>query len=100
MPVMIRSRAAALGAILALGFTALGFMALALPARAADAPIRVNTFPNAKALPVYVGIARGFFTNMGSASKSSTPRVRRASVTASPPADSRSPRRRSTMRSP
>jgi ABC-type nitrate/sulfonate/bicarbonate transport system substrate-binding protein len=65
MPVMIRSRAAALGAILALGFTALGFMALALPARAADAPIRVNTFPNAKALPVYVGIARGFFAKYG-----------------------------------
>jgi len=65
MPVMITSRAAALGPILALGFTALGFMALALPARAADAPIRVNTFPNAKALPVYVGIARGFFARYG-----------------------------------
>ena len=65
MPGMVTSRAAALGAILALGFMALGFMALALPARAADAPIRVNTFPNAKALPVYVGIARGFFARYG-----------------------------------
>jgi ABC-type nitrate/sulfonate/bicarbonate transport system substrate-binding protein len=60
MPGMVTSRAAALGAILALGF-----MALALPARAADAPIRVNTFPNAKALPVYVGIAKGFFARYG-----------------------------------
>jgi len=65
MPGMVTSRAAALGAILALGFMALGFMALALPARAADAPIRVNTFPNAKALPVYVGIAKGFFARYG-----------------------------------
>jgi ABC-type nitrate/sulfonate/bicarbonate transport system substrate-binding protein len=69
MPVMTTSRAA-LGPILALGFTALGFvaqgfMAQGLPARAADAPIRVNTFPNAKALPVYVGIARGFFARYG-----------------------------------
>ncbi len=69
MPVMTTSRAA-LGSILALGFTALGFvaqgfMAQGLPARAADAPIRVNTFPNAKALPVYVGIARGFFAKYG-----------------------------------
>jgi ABC-type nitrate/sulfonate/bicarbonate transport system substrate-binding protein len=63
MPGMVTSRAAALGAILAL--TVLGFMALALPARAADAPIRVNTFPNAKALPVYVGIAKGFFARYG-----------------------------------
>jgi len=60
MPGMVTSRAAALGAILALGF-----MAPALPARAADAPIRVNTFPNAKALPVYVGIAKGFFARYG-----------------------------------
>lgn len=27
--------------------------------------IRVNTFPNAKALPVYVGLARGLFTRYG-----------------------------------
>jgi ABC-type nitrate/sulfonate/bicarbonate transport system substrate-binding protein len=75
MPVMITSRAAALGATralglialgyMALGFMTLGFMAPALPARVADAPIRVNTFPNAKALPVYVGIARGFFARYG-----------------------------------
>jgi ABC-type nitrate/sulfonate/bicarbonate transport system substrate-binding protein len=36
--------------------------AIPTPARAAEATkIRVNTFPNAKALPVYVGIARGLF---------------------------------------
>ena len=36
--------------------------AVATPARAAEATkIRVNTFPNAKALPVYVGIAKGLF---------------------------------------
>ena len=33
--------------------------------RRADATIRVNTFPNAKALPVYVGIAKGFFAKYG-----------------------------------
>jgi ABC-type nitrate/sulfonate/bicarbonate transport system substrate-binding protein len=32
------------------------------PARAAEAAkIRVNTFPNAKALPVHVGLAKGLF---------------------------------------
>jgi len=43
--------------------TSLGLLAaVATPARAAEATkIRVNTFPNAKALPVYVGIAKGLF---------------------------------------
>jgi ABC-type nitrate/sulfonate/bicarbonate transport system substrate-binding protein len=36
------------------------------PTGAAEATnIRVNTFPNAKALPVYVGIAKGFFAKYG-----------------------------------
>jgi ABC-type nitrate/sulfonate/bicarbonate transport system substrate-binding protein len=41
--------------------------AAAVPARAAEAPatIRVNTFPNAKALPVYAGIAKGIFARYG-----------------------------------
>src|ERR1700722_105013 len=58
MPVAVPSRAAALCAILALLFAG-------SPAQAADAAIRVSTFPNAKALPVYVGIARGFFAKYG-----------------------------------
>jgi ABC-type nitrate/sulfonate/bicarbonate transport system substrate-binding protein len=60
MPVAVPSRAAALCAILALWFAVAGS-----PAQAADAAIRVNTFPNAKALPVYVGITRGFFAKYG-----------------------------------
>jgi ABC-type nitrate/sulfonate/bicarbonate transport system substrate-binding protein len=70
MPVTVMSRAAAPGAVLmlwfaAFGLAAFGFAALNSPAQAADASIRVNTFPNAKALPVYVGIARGFFARHG-----------------------------------
>jgi ABC-type nitrate/sulfonate/bicarbonate transport system substrate-binding protein len=42
------------------------FGAWAAGARAADvAQLRVNTFPNAKALPVYVGTARGLFAKYG-----------------------------------
>jgi len=41
-------------------------IAVAAPASAAEATrIRVNTFPNAKALPVYVGIATGLFAKYG-----------------------------------
>jgi ABC-type nitrate/sulfonate/bicarbonate transport system substrate-binding protein len=58
MPVAVLSRAAALCAILALWFAG-------SPAQATDAVIRVSTFPNAKALPVYVGITRGFFAKYG-----------------------------------
>jgi ABC-type nitrate/sulfonate/bicarbonate transport system substrate-binding protein len=37
-----------------------------VPARAAEVTsIRVNTFPNAKALPVHVGIAKGLFAKYG-----------------------------------
>jgi ABC-type nitrate/sulfonate/bicarbonate transport system substrate-binding protein len=45
----------------------LGALAISgAPAGAAEATnIRVNTFPNAKALPVYVGIAKGVFTKYG-----------------------------------
>jgi len=43
--------------------TSLGLLAaVATPTHAAETTrIRVNTFPNAKALPVYVGIAKGLF---------------------------------------
>ena len=46
---------------------ALVFVAVAaIPAGAAEATrIRVNTFPNAKALPVHVGIAKGLFAKYG-----------------------------------
>src|SRR5215471_6349802 len=44
-------------------------VALAAPGAPADAAeirkIRVNTFPNAKALPVYVGLAKGLFAKYG-----------------------------------
>jgi ABC-type nitrate/sulfonate/bicarbonate transport system substrate-binding protein len=60
MPVLVPSRTVALCAILGLWFAV-----AASPARAADAAVRVNTFPNAKALPVYVGIAKGFFAKHG-----------------------------------
>jgi ABC-type nitrate/sulfonate/bicarbonate transport system substrate-binding protein len=44
------------------GFVSLVTMALCASASAAELTmIRVNTFPNAKALPVYVGIAKGVF---------------------------------------
>jgi ABC-type nitrate/sulfonate/bicarbonate transport system substrate-binding protein len=53
------------------GLTAMRFAALLSVLAAATAPldaadiatIRVNTFPNAKALPVHVGIAKGMFAN-------------------------------------
>ena len=36
------------------------------PATAADGtPIKINSFPNAKALPLQVGIAKGFFARRG-----------------------------------
>src|SRR5450631_967304 len=70
MPVTVMPRAAAPGAILAVwlaafGLGAFGLAAFGSSAQAADATIRVNTFPNAKALPVYVGIAKGFFARYG-----------------------------------
>ena len=51
----------------------LAFIASALPGRAAEgaadvanaAAIRVNTFPNAKALPIYAGIVLGIFARHG-----------------------------------
>jgi ABC-type nitrate/sulfonate/bicarbonate transport system substrate-binding protein len=63
MPVLVPSRAAALCAILMLMVAAMA--GAGSPAQAAEATIRVNTFPNAKALPVYVGITRGFFAKHG-----------------------------------
>ena len=38
--------------------------AIGSPAGARD-PRTVNTFPNAKSLPVYVGITKGFFAKYG-----------------------------------
>jgi ABC-type nitrate/sulfonate/bicarbonate transport system substrate-binding protein len=63
MPVLVPSRAAALCAILMLSIAAMA--GAGSTAQAAEATIRVNTFPNAKALPVYVGITRGFFAKHG-----------------------------------
>jgi ABC-type nitrate/sulfonate/bicarbonate transport system substrate-binding protein len=54
--VVMCAAAAALGVLAAVG----------APAGAAETTrIRVNTFPNAKALPVYVGIAKGLFAKHG-----------------------------------
>jgi ABC-type nitrate/sulfonate/bicarbonate transport system substrate-binding protein len=44
--------------------TALVLAAWLAPAAAADA-LRVNTFPNAKALPLHVGVAKGIFAKHG-----------------------------------
>ena len=63
MPVLVPSRAAALCVILMLSVAAMA--GADSPAQAAEAMIQVNTVPNAKALPVYVGITRGFFENHG-----------------------------------
>jgi ABC-type nitrate/sulfonate/bicarbonate transport system substrate-binding protein len=42
------------------------FAAALLPAGAADlTPLRINSFPNAKALPLQVGILKGFFERRG-----------------------------------
>jgi ABC-type nitrate/sulfonate/bicarbonate transport system substrate-binding protein len=73
MPGRVTSFFAALGiagtlCLAALGLGALGLGAFGLgastPAAAADA-LRVNTFPNAKALPVHVGITKGIFAKYG-----------------------------------
>src|SRR6266404_5487674 len=49
-----------------LAFLALGFGLLAGPAVAADPTVlRVNAFPNAKALPLHAGIAKGIFAKHG-----------------------------------
>ncbi len=42
-----------------------GALAPAVPANAAGTTLRVSTFPNAKALPVYVGLASGLFAKYG-----------------------------------
>ena len=63
MPMPIRSAMAAL----CLAAAALGALSISgMPASGAElTKIRVNTFPNAKALPVYVGIAKGVFAKYG-----------------------------------
>src|SRR6266853_5315786 len=61
-------RATVMGARIAVLFAALvsAVAAAAAQAGAAEATrIRVNTFPNAKALPVHVGIAKGLFVKYG-----------------------------------
>lgn len=63
MPMRFQSTTAALCA-LALAMSVP--LVAAGPARAAEtAKLRINTFPNAKALPVYVGIAKGLFAKYG-----------------------------------
>jgi ABC-type nitrate/sulfonate/bicarbonate transport system substrate-binding protein len=63
MPIQVKSLMLAL-CMAATVFGALG--AAGGPAGAAEAAkIRVNTFPNAKALPVYVGLAKGLFAKYG-----------------------------------
>jgi len=59
-----------MGALTAIRFAAaVSLVAIATvgaPASAAEpTKIRVNTFPNAKALPVHVGLAKGMFANYG-----------------------------------
>jgi len=63
MPIAVKSLAVALCVVV----TALGVPGgPGSPARAAEATkIRVNTFPNAKALPVHVGLANGLFARFG-----------------------------------
>jgi ABC-type nitrate/sulfonate/bicarbonate transport system substrate-binding protein len=56
LTVMLCAAAAALGMLAASG---------ALAGAAEATRIRVNTFPNAKALPVYVGLAKGLFAAHG-----------------------------------
>lgn len=64
MPVPAKSIKAAAYTLFLLAAAVSGF--IANPARAAEAArLRVNTFPNAKALPVYVGIAKGLFAKYG-----------------------------------
>jgi NitT/TauT family transport system substrate-binding protein len=59
MPGMCGSRAAALTLVAALAFAP-------APGRAAElTQVRVNAFPNAKALPLHVGIATGIFARHG-----------------------------------
>jgi ABC-type nitrate/sulfonate/bicarbonate transport system substrate-binding protein len=65
MPIPVKSLAAALCmAELCVAIWAPG--GPATPARAAEmTTLHVNTFPNAKAMPVYVGLAKGFFAKYG-----------------------------------
>src|SRR5215471_14992568 len=62
MPMPVQRVMAALCAAAVLGALAMS----GAPAGGAEATkLRVNTFPNAKALPVYVGIAKGVFAKYG-----------------------------------
>jgi ABC-type nitrate/sulfonate/bicarbonate transport system substrate-binding protein len=68
LPGFLRQRARERRGLTAMRFAAL-LPILAAAVAQADAadttPLRVNTFPNAKALPVHVGIAKGMFTKYG-----------------------------------
>src|SRR6266849_3547858 len=61
MPIPMRS----LAVVLCAAATALGMLGASAAGAAEATKIRVNTFPNAKALPVYVGIAKGLFAKFG-----------------------------------
>jgi len=63
----VKFAAAARAALALAAFAALATAAPpATPARAAEAAkIRINTFPNAKALPVHAGLAKGLFAKYG-----------------------------------
>jgi len=67
MSVTVRSLTISLTTMLFAAATAFGALgASGLPAGAAETTkIRVNTFPNAKALPVYAGLANGLFSKYG-----------------------------------
>jgi ABC-type nitrate/sulfonate/bicarbonate transport system substrate-binding protein len=62
---MVRPRPTARFAALLMGVLAAALLHL-VPASAADlTPLRINSFPNAKALPLQVGILKGFFERRG-----------------------------------
>jgi ABC-type nitrate/sulfonate/bicarbonate transport system substrate-binding protein len=67
MQVPVRSLTMSLAVALCAAATALGALgASGMSTYAAEVTkIRVNTFPNAKALPVYVGLAKGLFAKYG-----------------------------------
>jgi ABC-type nitrate/sulfonate/bicarbonate transport system substrate-binding protein len=76
----------------------LALLALIRPADAADPTvIGVNAFPNAKALPLHAGIAKGIFEKRGL--KLSLELARPPSARVLQPANSRSRIQRSTTRS-
>ena len=77
------------------------FMLAAAPGRAAEPTLlRVNAFPNAKALPLHAGIANGIFEQRGLKVELTLTRNSRSQRDGLPPARSTSCIPRSTTRSP